>query len=64
MAFPPSTSCDPLVVGCLHLTNAFASWGTMKRRHDDPYSSSFSAAMASASHVPAVEQIGHEHWPT
>ncbi len=47
-------------MGHLRLVNAFTSWGKMKRRQDDPSSLSFSAAMASASHAPAVAQMGHE----
>ena len=53
---------DLSAVDRLRLAEAFqvALWGWIKRRHDDPYSSSFSAAMASASRVPAVARIGRE----
>jgi hypothetical protein len=44
----------------LRLADTFALQGRMKRRHDDPYSLSFSVAMASASQAPAVARIGRE----
>ena len=60
MASPPR---DSSAVGRLRLADAFASQGRIKRRHDDPYSLSFSVAMTSASHVPAEAQMGRERWP-
>jgi len=49
---------DTSVASRLRLADVFAPRGWMKRRQESPYSSSFSAAIASASREPAVERVG------
>ena len=56
--------CNILAVDCLHLLDDFVSQSWMKQQQDTLYLLSFLAAIASASCVLALAQIGHKYGPT